>query len=124
VKVLDIETFTKYVDFLAQEVTGVVRSETDQDAVERLHVELDNFRGRFNASQVPEALTTKFLTLYDVYHRSASESARATLIDGVVTVLSGVWFRETRKRNQLEVLRGLKTDLEALSMHSKLHYFP
>jgi hypothetical protein len=124
VKVLDVDSFIKYVDFLAQEVTQVIRSEADQDAVERLHVELDTFRGRFNASQVPEALTAQFLTLYDIYHRSASESARATLIDGVVTVLSGLWFRETRKRNQLEVLRGLKTDLEALSMHSKLHYFP
>lgn len=121
-RVLDTDTFHTYVAFLAKEVTEVIRAEADQDAVERLHVELNGFRGRFNASQVPDELQHRFIDLLDDYQRVLSKDVSATFIDGAITFVSGIWFREARKRMRIEALKGLKTDLEALAMHTKLNY--
>lgn len=121
-RALDTDTFHAYLGFLAKEVTALISAEGDRDGLERLHVEMNGFRARFNASQVPDELKHKFLDLCDDYHRTLAQDVSATLIDSVVTFMSGIWFREAGKRKRIEALKGLKTDLEALAMHTKLHY--
>jgi hypothetical protein len=121
-RVLDTVTFHAYVAFLAKEVTEVIRADGDRDALERLHVEMNGFRARFNASQVPDELKHRFLDLCDAYHRTLAQDVSVTFIDSVITFISGIWFREASKRKRIEALKGLKTDLEALAMHTKLNY--
>lgn len=120
--VLDIETFHKYLGFLATETTRLIRTGPDEDALDRLNVELSTLLDRCHKSSLPEDLARRYSTVFANYKRTSSENVGASVADGVITMITNFSFTYARQRRQIQVLQELKTDLEALAMHTKLHH--
>ena len=120
---LDTATLHKYVMFLAKQVTDVIRSGAEEEKLERLHVELDRFDLCCKSDQPPDELRARYGSLLNDYKRSvAKPTIAAGLFDTLIGAIAHGSFRYTRIRRLVEILQGLKTDLKALAMHTKLRY--
>jgi hypothetical protein len=119
---LDIDTFHRYLSFLATETTRLIRTGPDQDGTDRLNVELATFLDRCVNSQLPADLVGRYSELLETFKRASSENVGASILDGLITMVTNFSFTYAREKKQLQVLQELKTDLEALAMYTKLHH--
>ncbi|MBL7951178.1 MAG: hypothetical protein JNM62_05615 [Flavobacteriales bacterium] len=120
--VLDIDTFHKYLGFLATETTQLLRKGPDEDGLDRLNVELTTLLDRCANSSVPEDLIGRYSTVLAAYKKASSENVGASVVDGLITMITNFSFTYARQKKQIQVIQELKTDLEALAMYAKLHY--
>ena len=122
-KTLDIDSVHEYLGFLAEEVTHALQADADVGAIARLNMELGRFEQQCLVSSLPQEFTTYFIELLTDLRKTAnSSSVVSVLIDGTVGLVTGVpvFFAEDEQR--MNLLRGLKTDLEALAMRTKREY--
>lgn len=122
-KALDIDTLHKYLLFLAGQVRNALSSGAEEEGVAWMHIELNTLAERCVHADLPARVVEAYLKLHQDYRTTSSEiPLHAALIDGLVQLITHFSFNNARKQRQLEVLHGLKTDLEGLAMHIKMNY--
>lgn len=120
---LDIDGYHKYLGFLAQEVTRVMRDGADDDALVRLTAEFKAFKDRCLASGLPNDIKSDIGRI-QVNYTSKAVSRSTWLI--LATALSlGIWaalLSYKRNLERMDLLQELKTHLEALAMRTRMRH--
>ncbi len=117
---MTVETYLKYVRFMAEETSKAMEDPTD-DVVVRLSSEFNAFKEKCMAGTLPEAIRSEVSRVHVNY--TPSETAKSTwaIIFGVLTLgtVAGLLYYRRRSERK-EYLQDLKTHLEALAMRSSM----
>lgn len=117
---MTVETYLKYVRFLAEEASKAMENPTD-DVVVRLTSEFNTFKDQCMNSALPEMIRSEISRIHLNY--TPEETARSTwvIIIGVLSIgfiAALLYYR--RRSERREYLQELKTHLEALAMRSSM----
>jgi hypothetical protein len=122
-KALDVDTYHKYLVFLANEVTRVIQAGAGDDDVVRLTAEFNAFKQRCLESDLPEEIRSHIGKIHVNYTSRAVGRSTWLIIGGIMTVgIAALVLYSIRKRERKDLLRDLKTHLEALAMRTKMRY--
>ncbi len=117
---MTVDTYLKYVRFMADEASKAMVDPTD-DIVVRLASEFNAFKARCMDSPLPETIRTELSRIHVNY--TSKETAKSTwmIIFGVLSVgIVAVLLYYRRRSERREYLQELKTHLEALAMRSSM----
>ena len=117
---MTVDTYLKYLRFMADEASKAMEDPTD-DVVVRLTSEFNIFKAKCAASGLPEKIRSEISRIHVNY--TASQTARSTwvIVLGVLTIgFFAVLLYYRRRFERREYLQELKTHLEALAMRSSM----
>ncbi len=117
---MTVETYLKYVRFLADEASKAMEDPAD-DVVVRLTSEFNTFKEKGLNSTLPERTKSEIARIHVNY--TSKETAKSTwvIIFGVLSlgiIAALLYYR--RKSERREYLQELKTHMEALAMRSSM----
>jgi hypothetical protein len=115
------ETYRHYLDFMATEVAKAMAHGATDDMMVRLSVEFNAFKQKCIPSDLPEHMKKDISKIHMNYSNKEVAKSTWTIIIGVLTLgFASLILYYMRQNERKELLRELKTHLEALSMRATL----
>ncbi len=119
---MDIDAYHKYLSFMAGEAAKVMTDPSDDEVI-RLSTEFNAFKERCATSDLPAEVKQEIAKVKVDYTSAATSKSTWMIYAGVLTFgVAALIFYYRRLGERRELVQGLKSHLDALSMRTRLRY--